>query len=87
MAKHTKSEPKSTENLNLQSVLYTTLFTITGREKKEHQKRTAHVCAYYSAQLPWAYITQRRTVLIIFPLILQTIVIVQTDVVYWTVKF
>ena len=35
--------------------------------------RTAHVCLYHCVQL--LYTTQHRTVLIIFPLILQTIII------------
>jgi len=37
--------------------------------------RTAHVCAYHYAQL--SYTTQHGTVLIILPLILQTIIIPQ----------
>jgi len=36
---------------------------------------TAHVCVYHCAQL--SYTTRHRTVLIIFPLILQTIIIAQ----------
>jgi len=44
--------------------------------KSKPKPRTAHVCAYHCAQL--SYTTQHRTVLIIFPLILQTIIIAQT---------
>jgi len=39
-------------------------------------KNCSYVCAYHCAQL--SYTTQHRTVLIIFPLILQTIIIAQT---------
>ena len=39
------------------------------------QLRTAHVCSYHCA--PLSYTTQHGTVLIIFPLILQTIIIAQ----------
>ena len=38
-------------------------------------KNCSHVCAYHCAQL--SYTTQHRTVLIIFPLILQAIIIAQ----------
>ena len=38
--------------------------------------KTAHVCAYHCAQL--SYTAQHKTVLIIFPLNLQTIIIAQT---------
>jgi len=37
--------------------------------------RTAHMCAYHCVQL--SYTTQHRTVLIIFRLILQTVIIAQ----------
>ena len=38
-------------------------------------KNSSHVCAYHCAQL--SYATQYRTVLTIFPLVLQTIIIAQ----------
>ena len=38
-------------------------------------KNCSYVCAYHCAQL--SYTTQHRTVLIIFPLILQTIITAQ----------
>ena len=38
-------------------------------------KNCSHVCVYYCVQL--SYTTQHRTVLIMFPLILQTIIIAQ----------
>ena len=51
------------------------------KSKKPKSKQTVNfkncslVCAYHCAQLP--YTTQHRTVLIIFPLILQTITVAQ----------
>jgi len=43
---------------------------------------TAHVCAYHC--VPLSYTAQHRTVLIIFPLILQTIITAENDAVYWS---
>jgi len=51
----------------------------TTKPKPQHSSlRTAdiHVCAYHCVQL--SYTTQHKTVLIIFPLILQTIIIAET---------
>jgi len=49
--------------------------TIPKPQKKHSTLRTAHTCAYRCVQL--SYTTQHKTVLIIFPLKLQTIIIAQ----------
>jgi len=60
MANTDKTKDTSKENLNL---------------NQQSSLRTAYVCAYHSAQLP--YIIQHRKVRIIFPLMLWTIIMAQ----------